>query len=197
MYGYCQSHKFWRGTQKRAQSQKSGSQNEKNNTKTGIMPVFQEQTSLDQNSLPEVIPRWGDTKKVVLAWPLTSWSLGFAPILTQNAVKSNCIFHSKWRPDRALTFGYSNSQNFSFIRPFLRELLPKKPSNWAQLGLEPQNNSGFRRVKSRMINTQKLRVVDPETMSGWSYYILYEIFCQPFGQALKHTFQGMASFWNN
>ena len=61
-------------------------------------------------------------------------------------------------------------ENFSFIALFLRELLPKNLQNWAQLGQVPKKMRGFRKVKSRTTNTQKLKPVDPQTMGEFRCY---------------------------
>ena len=42
---------------------------------------------------------------------------------------------------------------------------------------EPNKNMSVFRVKSRTANIQKLKVMDPDTMGGWSYYRLCENFC--------------------
>ena len=63
----------------RAQLQKSGSPNEKNDTKAGITRVCHKlRPKFFRQKL--VRPDGGASEKVVLTWPLTSWSLGFGPI---------------------------------------------------------------------------------------------------------------------
>ena len=201
--------------------------------------------------------------------------MGFGPVFAQKNVKylkSNCIFHSKLKPDRAFIFAYSESpmdkfsranvyffwfctpswgklgqkldqkrklwvhpavveiqifwkvlhdsyifirtisgQNFSLIWLHLPELLPKQTPNFGPIVSQTPKNSGFRKGKLRTTNTQKLKVVDPETMGGWSYYRLIDTFCGPFGLAPRgnlwpifqigpkrtNKFQGLASFCNN
>ena len=51
------------------------------------------------------------------------------------------------------------------------------------MGQQAKKNRDIFWVKSRTRNTQKLKVMDPETAGGWSYYRLCEIFCGPFGWA--------------
>ena len=76
----------------------------------------------------------------------------------------------------------SFGENFSQIRTFLWELLPKKSQNWAQLGHQAKKTRCIFQVKSRTTNTQKLKIVDPQTMEKWGSYRLCEIFCGPFGR---------------
>ena len=66
----------------------------------------------------------------------------------------------------------SSCQNFSQIRPLLPELLPQKPQNWAQFG--PALKKVIWKVKSRMGNTQKLELVDPQTADVCQCYKLCE-----------------------
>ena len=69
---------------------------------------------------------------------LTSWSLTFGPIFAQknrNTAKSNCIFNSKLRPDRAQIFGYLDSpMDKLFPRTYL--LFRFRISSWGKLGLK-------------------------------------------------------------
>ena len=73
--------------------------------------------------------------------------------------------------------------NFIEIGLYLQVLWPPNPPNWAQFGKTPKKRRGIFRVKSRTTNTQKLKVVDPESVDLWSYYALCEILCGPFGWA--------------
>ena len=104
-----------------------------------------------------------------------------------------------------------SSPNFSIIGLYLPELLPKKNPKWAQLCPEPQKNSGSRKVNSRMKNSQKLKVVDPETMEKCACFRACEIFFGPFrlapggnlgpffqiGPKRTNNFQGLPNFWHN
>ena len=62
-------------------------------------------------------------------------------------------------------------------------VIAQKSSKIGPIGSRTQKNKGIFRVKLRTTNTQKLKVMDLETMGGWSYYSLCEIFCGPFGLA--------------
>ena len=82
----------------------------KNDTKAGITWVCQGlRLKLFRQKLGQIkgLPKkwcWPDL------WPLDLWVFGpFLPEKTPNTAKSNCIFHSKSRPDRALIFAYSDS----------------------------------------------------------------------------------------
>ena len=83
-------------------------------------------------------------------------------------------------------------QNFSFIGPYLLELLLKNLQNWAELGHRAQKIRGSFWVKLRTTNTQTLKVLNPETMDEWSYYRLCENFCQPLGPTLGGN---LGLFW--
>ena len=67
--------------------------------------------------------------------------------------------------------------NFSFIASFFWKLWPKNLQNWAQLGQVPKKKRGFRKVKSRTANTQKLKPFDPQTMEECGCYRLCENLC--------------------
>ena len=56
--------------------------------------------------------------------------------------------------------------------------IPKIGPNWF---IKPKKVRGIFRVKSRMANTQNLKIVNPEIMGEWSYYRLCEKFCRPLG----------------
>ena len=70
-----------------------------------------------------VSPQLGVSEKVVLTWPLTSWSLTFGHILAKKNTKYRkmyCIFNSKLGPDTALIFRYLDNpmdlKSIYFIR---------------------------------------------------------------------------------
>ena len=73
--------------------------------------------------------------------------------------------------------------NFSLVRRFLWKLLPQNPPKLGPIGWGTKKNSCIFRVKWRTANTQKLKLVDLETMCGWLYYRLCENWCWPFGRA--------------
>ena len=62
----------------------------------------------------------------------------------------------------------SCDKNFNLMQLYLPELLLPNPQNLAQLGYKPQKMRGIFRVKPRTTNTKELKLVDPETMGGWS-----------------------------
>ena len=74
-----------------------------------------------------------------------------------------------------------SSPNLTLIRLYLPELLHPNPPNWAQLGQQVKKNRSIFRVKLRMTNIHKLKVVDPETMEKCGCLRLCEIFCGLFG----------------
>ena len=63
------------------------------------------------------------------------------------------------------------------------------------MGQQAEKNRGIFQVKSRTTNIQNLKVVDPETMDGWSYHRLCEIFGGPFGLAPGGQFRSNFSNW--
>ena len=108
----------------------------------------------------------------------------------------------------------SSCQSFSQIRPLLLELLPQKPQNWAQFCPALKKviwKVKIWKVKSRMGNTQKLKLVDPQTADVCQCYKLCENLGWPFGRAPRvnlvqifqtawkrtNKYQCLASFCNN
>ena len=91
-----------------------GSMAPKNGTKAGITRVWEE---LWPKFFHQKLDHFKEVPKKWSYWPLDLWVLDpFLLIKTPNTAKSNCIFHSKLRPDRALIFGYSDSPiNKSFL----------------------------------------------------------------------------------
>ena len=58
-------------------------------------------------------------------------------------------------------------------------------------GVSKQKKS-IQKINSRTANTQSLKIMDPEVMSGWSYYRLCENLCGPFRLA---PVGNLCSFW--
>ena len=65
-----------------------------------------------------------------------------------------------------------------FIVGFIVQNLLKIGPNW----VTKKKNRDIQKVKSRMENTQKLKLMDPETMDRWSYYSLCKNLCWAFVQ---------------
>ena len=105
----------------------------------------------------------------------------------------------------------SSGQSFSQIRPLLPDLLPQNPPKLGPIWSSTKKSRGIWKVKSRMGNTQKLKLVDPQTVDvcwcyklcknlGWSFgrarrINLVQIFQT--AQKLTNKYQGLASFCNN
>ena len=53
----------------------------------------------------------------------------------------------------------SSGQSFSQIRPLLPELLPQSPPKLGPIWSSTKKSRGIWKVKSRMVNTQKLKLV--------------------------------------
>ena len=123
---------------------------------------FRINTFLDFSLLQEVNWAYSWTKNANFEYVLRSQKFDFLEIP-----------HVEVRHLSGITCG----QYVSSIKRLLLELLSKNTQNWAQLGHEAKKNRGIRKVTSRTSNTQKLKLMDLETMDRWSYYSLCENLC--------------------
>ena len=65
------------------------------------------------------------------------------------------------------------AQNLSIIGGYLLEYCPQNPPKLGLIGSQAPKMRGIFQVKSRMANTQKVKLVDPQTMEKCRCYIGY------------------------
>ena len=111
----------------------------------------------------------------------------FVPKKTPNTTKSDCIFHLKLRSDGALIFVYPDSaRDKFFLWKYLLSLIlitgiiAQKLPKLGPIGSQSKKIRGIQKVKSRMANTQTLKLMDSKTMSKWPYYRLCDNLYWPF-----------------